>query len=45
MTTEVFVYGTLKKGGSNHHFLKDARELANRIGIKHIAVDLRNDQD
>lgn len=24
MTTEVFVYGTLKKGGGNHHFIKDS---------------------
>ena len=31
MTTEVFVYGTLKKGGSNHHFLKDSDFVRHEI--------------
>ena len=31
MTTEVFVYGTLKKGGGNHHFLKDSDFVRHEI--------------
>ena len=31
MTTEVFVYGTLKKGGRNHHFLKDSDFVRHEI--------------
>ena len=31
MTTDVFVYGTLKKGGGNHHFLKDSDFVRHEI--------------
>jgi gamma-glutamylcyclotransferase (GGCT)/AIG2-like uncharacterized protein YtfP len=31
MTTEIFVYGTLKKGGGNHHFLKDSDFVRHEI--------------
>ena len=33
--TEVFVYGTLKKGGGNHHFLKDSDFIRHEILVDH----------